>query len=116
MTQPDLLAAIERKYDFPLPPLYHRLYHDGMLDWFLDGGYPSPHWRRDIFPRLQPRPPVLLYAQDFELMRPEEVLSWEWPEEWTARYRFVPLGQTGGGDVYAFCPTLAAGGDVPITL
>ncbi|OON69468.1 SMI1/KNR4 family protein [Hymenobacter sp. CRA2] len=112
----DLLAAIERKYETPLPALYHRLYHDGMLDWFLDGGFPNPTWQRDIFPRLSQRPPVLLFAQDFELYRPEDVLTWELPEDWDPGCRFVPLGQTGGGDLYAFCPTLAADAELPVTL
>jgi hypothetical protein len=116
MTKPaPLLTDIERRYQVPLPPLYHRLYQDGMLDWFPDG-YPRPNWHRDVFPRLRQRPPVLLFAQDFELLRPEEVLRWELPEDWAPGYRFVPLGQTGGGDLYAFCPSLAAGGELPVTL
>jgi hypothetical protein len=28
----------------------------------------------------------------------------------------VPLGQTGGGDLYTFCPSLAAHGDTPVTI
>ena len=113
----DLLAAIERQHDFQLPELYHRLYHAGMLDWFLDGGFPNPHWSRDILPRLRQRPPVLLFARDFELMRPEDVLTWELPWDGSPNHRFVPLGQTGGGDLYAFCPSLSGpDGDVPITL
>lgn len=112
----DLLTAIERQYSFELPPLYHRLYQDGMLDWFLDSNGPNPNWHRDIFPRLRQRPPMLLFAQDFELYTPQEVLSWEHPWDWNTTYHFVPLGHTGAGDLYAFCPSLATDSEVPITL
>jgi len=114
---PDLLAAIEHKYAFPLPPLYRQLYHDGMLDWFLDGGYPNSQWSTAIYPRLRQKPPILLYAQDFELYSPETVLTTDIADDWDPLYQFVPLGQTGGGDLYAFCPSLTtATGDTPVTL
>jgi hypothetical protein len=88
-----------------------------MLNWFLDGGFPNPNWHAHIFPRLRHRPPVLLFAQDFELYVPETVPDLLPSEAWGPTHRFVPLGQTAGGDSYAFCPTLASAvGDAPITL
>ncbi|WP_019946785.1 SMI1/KNR4 family protein [Hymenobacter aerophilus] len=114
---PDPITAIEQAYDFELPALYKQLYHDGMLDWFLDGGFPNPNWHAGIFPRLRQKPPVLLFAQDFELYAPETVPALRSDEEdWGSAYQFVPLGHTGGGDLYAFCPTLVANGETPITL
>ena len=110
------VAAIEHQYRFELPELYHRLYHNGMLDWFLDGGYPNPGWYADILPCLRQKPPMLLFAQDFELYAPETVPALLSDEDWGSAYQFVPLGHTGGGDLYAFCPTLAANGETPITL
>lgn len=113
----DVIKAIEQAYAFKLPALYQQLYHDGMLDWFLDGGFPNPNWHADVFPRLRLKPPVLLFAQDFELYAPETVPDLLSDGDWGPVYRFVPLGHTGGGDLYAFCPTLApAGGEAPITL
>jgi hypothetical protein len=111
----DPIAAIEHLYGFRLPELYKRLYRDGMLDWFLDGGYPNPNWYADIFPRLRLKPPMLLFAQDFELYAPATVPDLLPGEEWGTAYQFVPLGHTGRGDLYAFCPTLAANGETPIT-
>jgi hypothetical protein len=67
----DAIRAIEQAYDFQLPALYQQLYHDGMLNWFLDGGFPNPNWHAHIFPQLRHRPPVLLFAQDFELYAPK---------------------------------------------
>ncbi|GAA4023437.1 hypothetical protein GCM10022409_04110 [Hymenobacter glaciei] len=113
---PDAIASIERHYDFVLPDLYKRLYHDGMLDWFLDGGFPNHDWYKNIFPRLRQKPPILLFAQDFELYAPETVPTLDLSEDWGTAHGFVPLGHTGGGDLYAFCLTLATDGETPITL
>lgn len=113
---PDVFTAIERHYNFALPELYQRLYRDGLLDWFLDGGFPNRSWYADIFPRLRQKPPMLLFAQDFELYAPETVPDVLLDEDWGTAYHFVPLGHTGGGDLYAFCPTLATNGETPITL
>jgi hypothetical protein len=112
----DLVTALSRKYAFEFPELYHRLYRDGMLNWTLDGGSPNPNWYAEIFPRLRQRPPMLLFASDFELHAPAEVLEFDFGDLFGTAYQFVPLGQTGAGDLYAFCPTLAAGGETPIVL
>jgi hypothetical protein len=108
---PDFIAAVAHQYQFELPALYQRLYFAGMLDW----GLPSANWYGEVFPRLRDRPPALLFSQDFELYTPEQVLAVD-PQDWGPTYQFVPLGQTGGGDLYAFCPSLAEHGDAPVTL
>ncbi|WP_046242444.1 SMI1/KNR4 family protein [Hymenobacter terrenus] len=110
------VEAIEQKYAFGLPEIYKQLYRDGMLDWFLDGGYPNRKWHTHIFPRLRQKPPILLFARDFELYAPETVPTLSLGEGWDPAYQFVPLGHTGSGDLYAFCPTLATDGKAPITL
>ncbi|MGI4737128.1 MAG: SMI1/KNR4 family protein [Janthinobacterium lividum] len=107
----DFIATVAHQYQFELPALYRRLYSDGMLDW----GLPSANWYAEVFPRLRERPPALLFSQDFELYMPEQVLAVD-PQDWGPTYQFVPLGQTGGGDLYAFCPSLTAHGETPVTL
>lgn len=111
------LAALEQKYGFELPALYKRLYRDGMLDWLLGSASVNFSWREAVYPRLREKPPMLLYARDFELYPVPEVLAYEAEDEWWgSAYQFVPLGFTGAGDLYAFCPSLtAANGDVPVT-
>jgi hypothetical protein len=97
-----ILQAIEAHFQVPLPALYVQLYQDGMLDW----GVPNPNWYRDIYPRLRQRPPVLLYAPDFELIAPEQVLEQDLICEPSPDHLFIPFGTTGAGDLYCFYPTL----------
>jgi hypothetical protein len=110
------LRAIETHFQVLLPALYVQLYQDGMLDWFLDGGLPNPNWYRDIYPRLRQHPPVLLYALDFELIAPEQVLEQDLICEPSPDHLFIPFGTTGAGDLYCFYPTLAEDGEYPVTL
>jgi hypothetical protein len=63
------LDDFERRHAVRLPAPYHRLHADGMLD----GGPFGGSWLTDVLPVLRERPPLLLYALDLEMVRPDEI-------------------------------------------
>ncbi|MBE5271899.1 hypothetical protein A7X93_10285 [Stenotrophomonas maltophilia] len=112
------LAEIELATGQTFPALYHRLDTEDRLSW----GATHPQWAQVFLPELQPVPPILLYAQDYEPLERGELLeAWQ---ELTAEDHYNPLRQdlqllpfarTGAGDSYCFW-TNAPGCDEPPVL
>ncbi len=101
------LRFIEDKYDFKYPQIYKDLARDGMLDW----GEFGADWMKVCFPKLQNKPPFLLYGDDFEILSFEMILEGleDFLDEDDYRQtkkelqnKFIPFGQTGAGDLYCF--------------
>jgi hypothetical protein len=96
---------IEQQLGQRFPALYHRLHRDHMLDW----GALCHGWVTTVFPTLRARPPLLLYAREFELIAPADIVGHA--EQFTdadshVRLRdglqLLPFGSTGAGDYYCF--------------
>lgn len=112
------LAEIELATGQTFPALYHRLDTEDRLSW----GATHPQWAQVFLPELQPVPPILLYAQDYEPLERGELLeAWQ---ELTAEDHYNPLredlqllpfARTGAGDSYCFW-TNAPGCDEPPVL
>ncbi|WP_459062319.1 SMI1/KNR4 family protein [Stenotrophomonas sp. PSU-St15] len=112
------LAEIELATGQTFPALYHRLDAEDRLSW----GATHPQWAQVYLPELQPVPPILLYAQDYEPLERGELLeAWQ---ELTAEDHYNPLredlqllpfARTGAGDSYCFW-TNAPGCDEPPVL
>lgn len=112
------LAEIELATGQTFPALYHRLDAEDRLSW----GATHPQWAQVCLPELQPVPPILLYAQDYEPLERGELLeAWQ---ELTAEDHYNPLredlqllpfARTGAGDSYCFW-TNAPGCDEPPVL
>lgn len=101
----DFLADMQRQLGQPLPALYQQLYRDGMLDWGTFGH----GWVSNVFPALRERPPLLLYAREFELIAPADIVGHA--EQFTDAdshlllrdgLQLLPFGSTGAGDYYCF--------------
>ena len=117
------LEKIEQNYKFGYPKLYKQLFEAEMLDW----GKFGKDWYATYFEKMKQNPPLLFWANDFELIDFSELT-----EEVTAliealkdpddyrnakpEFQFVPFAQTGGGDLYVFQFDEQNGEDVPITL
>ncbi|CAL1516420.1 SMI1/KNR4 family protein [Chitinophaga sp. MM2321] len=107
-----ILEELEQEYHFTYPSLYKRLYKDGMLDW----GELNHEWINDVYPGLKGSPPLLLFANNFELMDGEgmsEELEDGFPLA-DKTHRFVPFAFNSTGDWYAFYYNLQNGEDIPI--
>ena len=115
MTTP--LEATEARYKFSYPALYRQLFAEGMLDICQVG----PEWLTTEFPRLRPRPPLLLFGNDFELMQiadiaeeSAEFLNPDSYREVRPDLRFIPFAMNGAGDLYCFHLNAATDAGVPI--
>lgn len=111
------VTEIENKYSFKYPELYKQLEQDGMLNV---GTY-GPDWYSIVFPTLKESPPLLLHTNDFELLNVKAVN--EAIEELTdpkdyrqikPEFKFIPFGQSGGGDHYCFFLNEHNGDDIPV--
>jgi len=98
---------IEQQLGQRFPALYHQLHRDHMLDW----GALCHGWVTSVYPTLRARPPLLLYAREFELIAPADIVGHA--EQFTdedshVRLReglqLLPFGSTGAGDYYCFWP------------
>ncbi|MCD2425806.1 SMI1/KNR4 family protein [Niabella pedocola] len=113
------LQQLEQQFHFRYPELYHRLYADGMLNW----GTAGPDWISRQYPLLRQDPPLLLFANDFELMPLDDIRSqmeeFADPDYWM-RIRpgllFVPFAGNGAGDLYCFLVTEKTADDIPVVL
>lgn len=110
---------IERQLGQSLPALYHQLHRDHMLDW----GAVCHGWIASVFPTLRARPPLLLYAREFELIAPADIVGHA--EQFTDAdshmrlregLRLLPFGSTGAGDYYCFWRDPAAPGEPRVVL
>jgi hypothetical protein len=113
------LQQIEQQYNFQYPALYHRLYADNMLNWGTFG----PDWITHQYPALQKHPPLLLFANDFEIMQlndiADQLLEFADPDYWLdikPGLRFIPFAQNGAGDWYCFYLNEQQHDDIPIVL
>ncbi len=112
-------SGIEQKFAFHYPALYRQLAQDGMLYC----GELGPHWYRDQYPVYRQQPSLLLFASEFELMYPAQVVAEievlqkrEDDGQLIPGLRLIPFGTTGAGDVYCFFLSRQTGPDVPIVL
>lgn len=111
------LQQIEQQFNFQYPALYEQLYTDGMLDW----GTAGPTWITEQYPLLRKNPPLLLFANEFELSGFKDIdlqlQEFANPNYWMnikPGLQFVPFAQNGAGDMYCFLPTARQGDDIPV--
>lgn len=111
------LAEIENEFNFTYPELYKQLEQDGMLDV---GEY-GPDWYTTVFPKLKDNPTLFLHTDDFELLNTDAVYKAikELSDHDSYRpvkpeFKFIPFGQSGGGDYYCFFLTEQNEDDIPI--
>jgi hypothetical protein len=112
------LADLEQASGQTFPPLFRQLVESNQFSWGAQG----PDWYRTVFPQVQPQPPVLLYASEYEPIEPRELrAAWE---DLTAEdhynplrddLKLLPFARTGAGDHYCFW-TNAPGFDEPPVL
>jgi len=102
------LAEIEKRYRYKFPKLFIQLWQEGMLDWMNGRTAPfgkNESWANTIYPKIKDNPPLLLHSGgfDFELLRAEEMLDFQFDELWDVeKHEFVPFAKTDEGNVYAF--------------
>ena len=102
------LEQLEEKHHFSYPALYKTLFEADKLNWMR--GFEEPlskdkTWAEDVYPTLKDNPPILLHAggSDFELLTPQAILDFKFPEEWdTDTHHFIPIAKTAEGNTYAF--------------
>lgn len=114
-----MLSEIENKYNFQYPELYKQLEADGRLNV----GQYGPNWYATVFPLLKENPTLLLFSNEFELTRiddiPEEIETLTAPDDYRGikrEYRFIPFATTGAGDNYCFFLNKKVGDNIPIVL
>ena len=116
------LETIEKKHNYTFPTLFNKLWDDEMLNWIRGFELPLPEgktWAEDVYPTFKENPPLLLHSggSDFELFTPNDILDFEFPEEWdTKQHHFVPFAKTTEGNVYAFYQNVEIDGENPIVL
>jgi len=116
------IEELEKKYDYKFPKLYKILFEAGMLDWMRGYNHPlgeGKTWAEDVYPTLKENPPLLLHTggADFELLTPEEVFNFEFPEDVNIEeHHFVPIAKTAEGDIYAFYANVEIEGENPVVL
>ncbi len=89
---------IESHYQITLPPLYHRLYEAGMLDWLDGHSEPLPEgfdWAKEVYPTLHENPPLLFHTGgDLFLMRPKQIVECDCPDYWQSdTHTLVPFAR-----------------------
>ncbi|MBV8255883.1 MAG: SMI1/KNR4 family protein [Chitinophaga sp.] len=105
---------IEQLHNFRYPALYKQLYADGMLNWGAFG----PEWYKQVLPTLKEHPPLLLYANDLELLNTSMVADYMEEGMLFADpiHKFVPIATSGAGDWFALYYNLQDGEDVPVVM
>ena len=106
------IAELESKYHYQFPPLYRRLWEDGMLDWM--GGRTTPfeegeNWAKSIYPLIKENPPLLLHTGgfDFELLTAEKIVNFKFDEFWDIeKHTFIPFARLEEGATFAFYTNL----------
>ena len=116
------LEQLETKHTYTFPKLFKTLFEADMLNWMRGFELPLSEgetWADDIYPTLKENPPLLLHSggSDFELLTPDEILNFEFPQEWdTESHHFIPFAKTAEGNVYAFYENMEIDGENPIVL
>ena len=116
------LKNIETKHNYTFPTLYKKLWEDDMLNWMRGFELPLTEgktWADDVYPTLKENPPLMLHSggSDFELLTPDDILNFEFPEDWnTEQHHFIPFAKTAEGNVFAFYENVEIGGENPIVL
>jgi hypothetical protein len=115
------LNTIEERYRITLPPAFHTLFDNGMLDWM--GGHPDPlpegiDWKRDIYPKLHEDPPALFHTGgDLMMFSAEKILNYPIPAEWdTDTYTIVPFAKGDEGNLYALFQSPESGDEVWVAM
>ncbi|AVS91620.1 hypothetical protein C8246_07205 [Paracidovorax avenae] len=95
-----MLKAIEEKYGFVYPELYLRLYQENMLGW----GGQRPNWHEEVYPKIRDNPPFLLFANDFKIIETAEIENYipRIEERVNGKFKLIPFGRDGAGDLYSF--------------
>ncbi|MDR2861272.1 MAG: SMI1/KNR4 family protein [Syntrophobacterales bacterium] len=113
------IKQIEQQFNFKYPELYEKLHDDGMLDW----GEFGKNWYATYWEKLKNNPPLLLFANYFEILEckriVEEIEAFKDPEDYRAtkpEFQFIPFAITGGGNLYVFPLDKQQNGNVPVTL
>ena len=116
------LEQLETKHNYTFPQLYKKLWEDDMLNWMRGFKLPLEEgktWADDVYPTLKEKPPLMLHSggSDFELLTPDEILNFEFPQEWdTDSHHFIPFAKTAEGNTYAFYKNEERDGESPIVL
>jgi len=116
------LNDLEKKHQYSFPKLYKILFEADMLNWMRGFELPLPEgktWAEDVYPGLKENPPLLLHSggSDFELLTPDDILNFEFPEVWdTDTHHFIPFAKTAEGNTYAFYENVENEGENPIVL
>lgn len=116
------LEQLETRHNYSFPKLYKTLFEADMLNWRRGFELPlesGKTWANDIYPTLKENPPLLLHSggSDFELLTPDDILNFEFPEEWdTQQYHLVPFAKTAEGNMFAFYKNVEINGENPIVL
>ena len=79
------LEQLEEKHHFTYPALYKTLFEADKLNWMRGFEEPLPKektWADNVYPTLKGNPPLLLHSggSDFELLTPQAILDFEFPE------------------------------------
>lgn len=87
----------------------------------LNIGEFGPNWYNDVYPVLKDNPPLLLHSYDFELLDPnsvaQEIEDLANPDNYrkiNKEFKFIPFGQSYGGDHYCFFLNEEKNGEIPI--
>ncbi|WP_295422221.1 SMI1/KNR4 family protein [Sulfurovum sp.] len=102
------LEQLATKHNFSYPALYKALFKADKLNWMRGFEEPLPKgktWAEDVYSTLKENPPLLLHSggSDFELLTPDAILNFEFPEDWdTDTHHFIPFAKTAEGNTYAF--------------
>jgi len=116
------LKDIETKHNYDFPPLFKTLWEDEMLNWMRGFTLPlekGKTWAEDVYPTLKENPPLLLHSggTDFELLTPDEMLHFKFPEDWDREtHHFIPFAKTAEDGTYAFYNHTEIEGENPIVL
>ncbi len=116
------LEQLETKHNYTFPTLYKTLLEADMLNWMRGFELPlsdGKTWADDVYPTLKENPPLLLHSggSDFELMTPNDILNFKFPEDWdTEQHHFIPFAKTAEGNTYAFYKNAKINGENPIVL
>ena len=116
------LEQLETKYAYTFPKLFKTLWEADLLNWMR--GFDTPlekgkTWAEDVYPTLKENPPLFLHSggSDFELLTPQEILNFEFPDDWdTNTHHFIPFAKTAEGNIYAFYENMQVGNESPIVL